>query len=425
MTTHGAAPVPASRESYEPVDAAAGADGAGARVLKIGDPDAKRILILVGGREGGASAFGSFGRELTRATPDLQVWSVDRREQSLADLTGFAMSPAAATGYYLDGEYRGPKDPSAAAHWGLEALVQDLRRIVRSASDKGRRQVVLGGLSVGANAVLNYAAWDFDGEAGYSDLAGIVIADGGVYDAYSGAGMEFGLTLDAAKGWLGQVEDGAVFENATSEATELGTRPESAAIWLQLAAQHALNAPHDPSALASRLPEGVRPARPMTNLGLFGWLVDASGRHPSYSVNAGTLSSDGDWVDGGPTSLQTVAEAFAGPEPGAWVWYTLNRLMLDYVATIDFVESEITQFLGLPIKHAADIDVPLYAFQSGLTGGTVGRAAAKVAANTKITEAPVHSDLTLAHQDLVYARWADNKFLRTVSQFIDALPGTA
>src|SRR3954463_699686 len=65
MTTHGAAPVPAPRESYEPVDAAAGADSAGARVLKIGDPDAKRVLILVGGREGGASAFRSFGRELT------------------------------------------------------------------------------------------------------------------------------------------------------------------------------------------------------------------------------------------------------------------------------------------------------------------------------------------------------------------------
>src|SRR5262245_28525287 len=106
MTTHETAPVPVS---YEPVDAAAGAESASARVLKIGDSNAKRILILVGGREGGANAFRAFGRELTTATPDLQVWSVDRREQSLADLTGFAMSPAEATGYFLDGEYRGPK----------------------------------------------------------------------------------------------------------------------------------------------------------------------------------------------------------------------------------------------------------------------------------------------------------------------------
>lgn len=432
MATHGAALTTEWLESYEAV----GMDGAAAdartdvhspHVLKIGNAtDAGRVLVMVGGREGGANALRFFGREMVRGTPDLQVWSVDRREQNLADLTGFAKDPDAATGHYLDGGYEPPADPSAARGWGLEVLVNDLRRIVRAASDGGRREVILGGISVGANAVLNYAAWDFDGRPGYRDLAAIVLADGGVYDAYSGAGMEFGLTLDAAKGWLGAIEnEGAAFENATSEATGLGARPESAAIWFQLTAQHALRDPHGPSALAGRLPEDARPPGPVTNLGLFGWLLDAGHRHPSYSVHAGRLSDSGDWIDGGPTSLRTVAEAFAGPRPGAWVWYTLNRVMLDYVATIDFAESEITRHLGLPIRHVADIDVPLYAFQSGLTGGTVGRAAARVAANTKITDVTVHSDLGLAHQDLMYARWQDNAFLRTLSRFVDRPPASS
>jgi hypothetical protein len=91
--------------------------------------------------------------------------------------------------------------------------------------------------------------------------------------------------------------------------------------------------------------------------------------------------------------------------------------MLDYVATIDFAESEITDHLGLPIRYTADIDVPLYAFQSGLTGGTVGQAAKKVAETSKIGEATVHSDFDLAHQDLMYARWTDNKFLQTLAEW--------
>lgn len=423
MTAQAATTHPAWLETYDALDTP---DAGGPRslqrvhVLKLGNVRAGKVLVLLGGREGGANAFRSFGRDLARTTPDLQVWSVDRREQNLADLSRFGDDPAAATEYYLGGRYATPDAASYAGGWGLATLVNDLRQVVREASDGGRRQVFLGGVSVGANAVLNYAAWDFDGTPGFRDLAGLVIADGGVYDAYSGAGLEFGLTLDVAQGWLGQIEDGQVFENATSEATGLGESPEAASVWLQLAAQHALRDPNGPAAIAERLPEDVRPKQRLTNRGLLGWLMDAEQRHPSYAVHAGSLSSDGGWVDGGPTPLDSVIEAFAGPEPGAWVWYTLNRLMLDYVATIDFAESDITRFLGLPISHTAEIDVPLYAFESGLAGGTVGRAAAKVADNTAMPKAAIHSDLDLAHQDLMYARPADNQFLQRLSRFIES-----
>ncbi|MGH8922276.1 MAG: alpha/beta fold hydrolase, partial [Actinomycetes bacterium] len=385
-------------ERYEEVEGVVSAGPAEAqrvRVLKVGDVDAARVLVLLGGREGGANIFRHAARQLAETVPGLQIWAVDRREQYLADLSGFTAGPDRARDYYLGGRYIAQNGDTAgyAADWGLEVLVNDIRRVVRDASDGGRRSVVLGGVSVGATAALHYAAWDFDGVPGFTDLAGLVVADGGVYEAYRGIGLEFDLPLEAAQGWLAQIRGGAVFENATSIAVGLGELPESASIWLQLAAQYALHDPHGTAVLADQLPENRRPERRLTNRGLFGWLLDAATRHPSYSVHAGRLSDTGDWVDGGPTPLDTVAEAYAGPEPGSWVWYTLNRTMLDYVAANGFVENEVTRFLGLRISHGAAIDVPLYAFQSGLTGGTVGQAAANLVQSSRITEASLHSDL--------------------------------
>ncbi|UUU22361.1 alpha/beta hydrolase [Streptomyces sp. DSM 40750] len=396
-------------------------------VLKIGRPDARRVLVLVGGREGGAAVFKHTARSLAEASDDLQVWAVDRREQNLADLSGFEGGPGEATEYYLDGHYtsRESTDHLYAAEWGLEVLLEDLRRVILAASDGGRREVVLGGVSVGATAVLLYAAWDFDGTPGYRDLAGLAVVDGGVLNAFSGAGMEFDLPLEAAEGWLAQIEGGAVFEDFTSTTVGLGTRPEDAAVWFQLAAVHAVADPDGPSVLADRLPEAHRTDRKLTNAGLLGLLFDAERGHPSFSVHAGLLEDSGAWAEGGPTRLATVAEAFAGPRPGAWLWYTLGRVLLDYVAGLPFTETDVTRRLGLRVKHGADIDVPLYAFQSGLTNGTTGQAAASVTAASRIPELSLHSDSALTHQDVVYADWESNRFLRTLSRFLKELPATS
>ncbi|MFE5398579.1 alpha/beta hydrolase [Streptomyces sp. NPDC056568] len=406
------------------VQAAGPAEAQRVGVLKVGRRDARRVLVLLGGREGGAGVFRHTARALASAGDDLQVWAVDRREQNLADLSGFAESPEQATEYYLGGHYQ-VQDPAAsafAAQWGLEVLLEDVRRVVREASDGGRRDVVLGGVSVGGSEALLYAAWDFDGTPGYRDLAGLAVVDGGVLNAYSGAGMEFDLPLEAARGWLAAIESGAVFEDFTSTTTGLGDRPESAALWFQLAAGHALADPDGPAVLADRVPEQFRTDGKLTNAGLFGRLVDAASAHPSYSVQAGHLDDDGSWVDGGPTRLRTVAEAFAGPRPGAWLWYTLGRVMLDLVAAIDFKETELTRMLGLRLSHAEAIDVPLYTFQSGLTNGTTGQAAAAVTAASRIPELSLFSDPALTHQDVVYAQWEDNRFLQTLAQFLRGLP---
>ncbi|MGX2995736.1 alpha/beta hydrolase [Streptomyces sp. JNUCC 64] len=414
-------------EAYEfvrGVQAAGPAELQQVGVLKVGPESARRVLVLLGGREGGAGVFRHTARTLAAAADGLQVWAVDRREQNLADLSGFANAPEQATEYYLGGHYQvqDPAESGYAAQWGLEVLLEDVRRVVLAASDGGRREVVLGGVSVGGSEALLYAAWDFDGTPGYRDLAGLAVVDGGVLNAYSGAGMEFELPLEAAKGWLGAIESGAVFEDFTSTTTGLGDRPESAALWFQLAAQHALADPDGPAVLGDRVPEMFRTEGKLTNLGLFGRLVDAAHAHPSYSVQAGHPNEDGTWNDAGPTRLRTVAEAFAGPRPGAWTWYTLNRVMLDLVAAIDFRETELTRLLGLRVSHPDTIDVPLYVFQSGLTRGTTGQAAASVTAASRIPELSLHGDPALTHQDVVYAQWDDNRFLRTLSQFLDGLP---
>lgn len=99
--------------------------------------------------------------------------------------------------------------------------------------------------------------------------------------------------------------------------------------------------------------------------------------------------------------------------------------MLDLVAAIDFAENDLTEMLGLRLPHGKDIDVPLYTFQSGLTNGTTGQAAATVTAGSRIPQLSLHSDPALTHQDIVYARWEDNRFLQTLSHFLGDLPRRA
>lgn len=167
------------RESYVAVDAV--------HVLKVGRPTARQVVVLVPGMYGAAGDFRVLARDLARRLPDTQVWSVDRREQSLADLSGFQGADPAS--YYLDGRYRRPPHmPAEARNWGLATTLGDLRAVVRSASDRGRRRVVLGGHSWGATTALAYAAWDFDGRPGYRDLSGLMLIDGGVHGAFAGRG---------------------------------------------------------------------------------------------------------------------------------------------------------------------------------------------------------------------------------------------
>ena len=392
-------------------------------VLKVGPTNAKKVLVLIPGRGEAAGGFRQDAEYLARTVPGLQVWAVDRREQTLADLSGFAGTAQQAQAYYLGGHNKVPaaSSDSYVADWGLATELDDVRTVVLQAQDHGRRQVVLGGHSLGATAVLDYAAWDFDGTPGYRDLAGLVVIDGGVLNALSGAGLDFSLDEAQAASWRDQIAAGQVFDNATSQYTGFGDQPQSAAIWYQLAAKWALQDPHGASALQDLVPASFRPDQPVTNAGLLGWMLDQHAPLPGYSVHSGHLSATGDWIDDGPTPISRVAEGFASSDPAAWEQYSPNRLALDYYASAAFTDNSVAREQGLRLFHTKDIDIPLYVFQSDLAEGTVGDAARTVAADSRIPSVDVESDFSMSHLDILFATPSKNTFLKTVTPFLTGL----
>ncbi|WP_433437223.1 alpha/beta hydrolase [Nonomuraea sp. CA-141351] len=406
--TAGAAAV---REAYEPMP---GADAPGpaaddrVHVLKVGSPGARQVVVLVPGQFGAAGGFAPLARELAARLPGTQIWAVDRREQNLTDLRGFRRSPDRAADYYLGEHYRAqtPQTVPYVGQWGLGVELADLRRVVLAAADGGRRRVILGGHSWGATTALAYAGWDFDGHPGYRDLAGLVLIDGGVHDAFAGEGYTYRLTADQADARLAEIAGGEVFD----ESLTMG-RTETFAILQQLAGKYAAALPDEPSAVARHLPPGLRPSAQVTNEGLVEWLFVTHPLVPDISVNPAY------------TSAAALARALAGPVPSLFEWYWPNRLSLDLEAADPFDDTRVARKLGLRLSHTREIDVPLYSFQSGLTHGSANTAAAWVVGQSRITDVTYAEDNAMTHLDPLLAAPAKNTFLNTLTPFLARLAG--
>src|ERR1700712_5281340 len=86
--------------------------------------------------------------------------------------------------------YQPPDPPHLrfAADWGLRVQLEDVRAVIKKARAAGKR-VILGGHSLGASVAVAYAAWDFSGPAGYKDLDGVVLIDGGLRGSFDSAGL--------------------------------------------------------------------------------------------------------------------------------------------------------------------------------------------------------------------------------------------
>src|SRR4051795_12893651 len=165
-------------------------------VHQFGPASGKRVVVLIPGTQGGAGDFTLDARILVKRIPGLQVWAIDRRTQALEDTATFAAAESGqiplqqAFDYYLNGggfHFRGPDDDPYAREWGMGVALNDAHAVVELARNHGRRQVVLGGHSLGASLTAAYAAWDFNGRPGYKDLKGLVLIDGGLlgsFDAY-------------------------------------------------------------------------------------------------------------------------------------------------------------------------------------------------------------------------------------------------
>ena len=386
-------------------------------VQQLGPAAARTVLVLVPGTNGGAGGVAPVARDIVRRAPGIQVWIVDRREQAFEDTSVFkGGDPQRAQDYYLGFQYRRVEgaDAKFVADWGLKLQLSDLRSVIRRARSGGRR-VILGGHSAGASTAVAYAAWDFGGRAGYRDLDGLVLIDGGLLGSFRSAGLE------QAKPRLTKIRGGEVFNDILG----LGI-PEINGIFTEIGALWAYRRPNEPSVLQEYpfLPESVTPPIRVTNKALLGYAFDET-TSPDFlddiHVHAGRLARSGSprgWVEGEITPLGRLARAWAAEAPNATEWYYPRRLRLDIDAASPLRQTAAARYLGLRLVHAEEIDVPLYAYSTVMTKGRVARGARRLARISRIRRPTVVDDRSAAHLDPLSAAPGTNRFLKTVVPFL-------
>jgi pimeloyl-ACP methyl ester carboxylesterase len=393
-------------------------------VDRIGPAKADRILVLVPGFIGGAGDFRLIARDIVSRIPDLQVWAIDRRSNALEDTSVFATGdPDKAFAYYLNfqpvnGKRFQPlngQDFPYTRQWGLEVSLQDIRRVVLAARLQGARKVVLGGHSLGASTAVAYSTWDFDHRPGYRDIDGLVLIDGGLKGTFTSP------TFEQVKQRFQALQNGDPFVDLIG----LGL-PWAAGVFAESAALYALKKPDEPSVLQQYPPippEFKAPVR-TTNEAALGYAFDETTSPEGFElirVRAGQLAPTGNprpWRNGEVTPIQRLARTFA-TEPGNGIeWYFPKRLPLDVDGADTLQRNRITQFLGLRPWHTAKVKLPLYAFETDLTGGKVLRGARRFMEASKIKRATLVADHNTSHLDPLTAVPARNKFLTTVLPFL-------
>jgi pimeloyl-ACP methyl ester carboxylesterase len=398
-------------------------------VHQFGPKSAKRVFVLMPGTQGGAGDFTLDARYLVKHVPGLQVWAIDRRTQALEDTATFAAADAGeiplqqAFDYYLNlhgFHIRGPDEDPYAREWGMAVALNDARAVVLRARAHGRRQVVLGGHSLGASLTVAYAAWDFNGRPGYKDVDGLVLIDGGLlgsFDAYD---------LSQAQQAIADLQTGSPFLDLLG----IGI-PEAAGLFAEIGG---LYAEKDPTASATTLqsypllPPEFNPPFPVTNRALFGYAFDRDTSPAALSllhINGGGLAGSGDprdWVDGGVTPVSRLAETFGQEPSNAVEWYFPKRLTIDTNGADQMTNNDVGNFLGLRLFHTRKVNLPLYAIASDLAGAHVLDGARNFIRRSRTTRREsmlVNRNPQISHLDPLTAAPRTNAFLKTVVPFLD------
>jgi hypothetical protein len=393
-------------------------------VKQLGPRGAGTVLVLVPGTNGGAGGIVPVARDIVRRVPGMQVWIVDRREQAFEDTSVFASGdPQRAQDYYLGFQYRRVEGEQAkfVADWGLKLQLSDLRSVVRRAGAGGRR-VILGGHSAGASTAVAYAAWDFGGRAGYRDIDGLVLIDGGLLGSFASA------DLQRAKRELADIRTGKVFLDLLGVGL-----PEINGIFAQVGALWAYKRPNEPSVLQEYppLPDFLKPPMRVTNEAQFGYAFDETTSPAALAlihIRAGRLADSGDprgWQDGELTPIRRHAKAYAADAPNATEWYYPRRLLLDFDAASPMRQTPAARYLELRLLHGDEIDAPLYAYSTDLTSGRVARSARRLARTSRIERPVVVDDRHASHLDPLSAAPRTNRFLKTVVPFLRRAAGPA
>lgn len=419
-----AAPAQARRLAIKGAPAAGPSTYDRVHVDTYGSSRARNVMVLVPGTGAGSLSMAPIARDLVKGAKGLQVWTLDRREQAFMDLRVLGKGdPAQSKAHYLGFKYRrvtGERVPFVA-EWGLATSVNDIRRVVRKARAGGRRRVFLGGHSRGASTAAAYAAWDFRGRAGYRDLAGLFLIDGGLLGALAGKSASQ-IPAAAARDQLAAIRGGKVFNDPLGSGI-----PESGPILLQLAAQYAAKQPQRRSALrdSALLPAALKPPFSVTNEAFLGRSFDrqtAPAGFKALRVNSGRLARSGNprrWVSGEITPIQTFARTFSRPR--AAEWYFPQRLVLDIAAANPMRRDALASSLGLRLWHTKRIDTPLYAYETDFSDRAVRKGALRLVRRSRIEDYLVVTDTRLSHLDAVLAPRRTNAFTRSAAKFLKKL----
>lgn len=383
----------------------------------------RAVVVAMPGFLGGAGSFDPLARALVKrasmAGAPVEVWVIDRRANLLEDLRGMNAAdrlgdPEVAAGFYNDqsvtiggaafGGYRTANDPTLSfmSEWGLATTLNDLRAVIARVPQP-REHVVLVGHSLGATIVEAYAAWDFDGAAGYRTLAGLVVVDG---VASGTAASEASWRAGSTGGPFGSTAGVEALRRSGPYFTSLPILGVGALATSEIVARRAALAPTavvtDPSRdRVLRLLFSLTAVPPLTNAAAMGLAFDDTSCPLAFArmsigrptggplrmaanpfapaeqltVPAGRTETYA-WIDAPastPTEFTPVANAAA-----AWAtspsnfgeWYFPTRLSLDtsIVGDLRLAADSWQLREGVRAIHGRAVDVPVLAIAAGLVG---------------------------------------------------------
>jgi hypothetical protein len=402
-------------------------------VRKYGPRNPDCVLVLSPGSPAGQGGFARIAPELTKRVKGLDVWAIDRRPNALEDVSVFKRDqPRKSLGYYLLGErvggslFKPVRDSEAGfvRQWGAATALGDLRNVIQKASEQSSC-VMIGGHSFGTLLTEAYVAWDFNGTPGYEGLDGIVLIDGGLFGAFKNvldpAGYPAFHSVAEASARIAKLQKQSPFG---SDGSIAGLPAWVPGVVPEIVCQYALKHPNAESGLQkSTIGTHFVPGLPgisVTNEAFAGLFFKATAG--DEGARTGRLSNRGDplrWRNGHYSSVSRFCSTFT-QEPGNGLeWYFPQRLMVEVTQALEPLKrNAITDFLGLRPFHLADVDLPLYVFQTKLSDGGVLRAAHTFIRKSKITDYKLVNDPDADHTDPLVDYPRRNRFLKTVVPFL-------
>jgi pimeloyl-ACP methyl ester carboxylesterase len=403
-------------------------------VLKVGPQNARNVLVLNPGTSASAAYFRPLADFIVDETDGWQVWAVERRENQLEDQSVFdqAKSGQVSTQRMFDYYLGYLTDPSITDHfenipdadvafargWGMNVEIQDLRRVVEAAQQRGG-DVVVGGHSLGGSITSAYATWDFGGEPGAKGLSGLVFIDGGSDPTP--------ITTDEANQDLQDLQAGSPWLSFG------GIPAPLAGLFNTIASTGTHLEPNGVGALQTwpLLPSNLRPPVLATNQGGYGFALDNDTSPESLiaaQAHLGHLADSGSprpWVDDEITPIDRYTRMFSGTGLeglDGTAWYHPQRLTIDSGAVAAGNPNPAQQVLDVHATHGDDLPrgLRLYAFGAQLGGQRVLDAATVLANQSGIPRKNVKlvkRESTYSHNDPNSA-FPKNVFVKNLVKFL-------